>query len=105
MASTFVVAIVAPAGFGQSELVPAWLLFARSEKNNWAVVAVAGVAATQVAGTTLHNFLLLRTDGETVLSDPHIVVSVGSGKIGLLRTAVHFCPRSCGRAKDPGASC
>ena len=64
-----IVSIVAPAGFGKSELIAAWMLFTHSQKRSWATVAVTGVAATQVAGTTLHNFILLRTDGETALAN------------------------------------
>ena len=60
-----IVGIVAPAGYGKSELIAAFLLHAQSCGYDWKTMAVTGVAATQISGSTIHNFLFLRGDGET----------------------------------------
>ena len=60
-------AVVAPAGFGKSELIAAWRCFTELSGACWQAVAVTGVAATQVAGATLHNFLRMQTDGSTAI--------------------------------------
>ena len=64
------VALVAPAGFGKSELISAWLHWIRLKGQTWEVCATTGVAAVQMGGCTLHHLLMCRTDGTTdVVSD------------------------------------
>ena len=57
--------ILAPAGYGKSELLSSWLHFTTSHGLQYAVCAVTGVAATQLSGCTIHNLLSLRADGST----------------------------------------
>ena len=65
-----IVAIVAPAGFGKSELLSAWLHWARLKGQCWEVCATTGVAAVQLGGCTLHHLIMVRQDGSTdVTSD------------------------------------
>ena len=59
------VSILAPAGYGKSELLSAWLHFTASHGSQYAVCAVTGGAATQLGGCTIHNLLSLRADGST----------------------------------------
>ena len=61
----FLVSILAPAGYGKSELLSAWLHFTASHGSKYAVCAVTGVAATQLGGCTIYNLLSLRADGST----------------------------------------
>ena len=64
------VALVAPAGFGKSELISAWLHWIRLKGQTWEVCATTGVAAVQMGGCTLHHLLMCRADGTTdVVSD------------------------------------
>ena len=57
--------IAAPAGYGKSELLSAWLHFVTAHSSQWRVLSITGVAATQLGGSTVHNFALLRADGST----------------------------------------
>ena len=59
------VALVAPAGFGKSELISAWLHWIHLKGHQWEVCATTGVAAVQMGGCTLHHLLLCRKDGTT----------------------------------------
>ena len=61
------VAVVAPAGFGKSELIAAWKYYTALRGHRWEAIAVTGVAATQVGGATVHNFLSMSTDGATTI--------------------------------------
>ena len=61
------VAIVAPAGFGKSELLSAWLSWLKMRRYLWAVCGITGVAASQLEGSTVHNLMLLRADGTSGL--------------------------------------
>ena len=56
------VALAAPAGYGKSEIIQAWLTFLQTQpkKPKWAVLAVTGVAASNAGGTTVHGFFRLR---------------------------------------------
>ncbi len=68
------VCIPPPAGFGKSELISAWLHFTALHGVLWEAIAPTGVAATQVAGSTLHNFGMLDTEGvSTLLQHPERV--------------------------------
>ena len=57
--------IVAPAGFGKSELLSAWMHFLASRGCKHQVCGVTGIAGTQLGGCTVHNLLSLRADGST----------------------------------------
>ena len=59
------VALVAPAGFGKSELLSAWLHFLEERGVCWEPLGITGIAAAQLSGRTVHNFALLRADGST----------------------------------------
>ena len=64
-------ALIAPAGFGKTELAAAWLYLMASLDAVWELCAVTGVAAAQLGGTTLHSLLRMRADGTSALSaDP-----------------------------------
>ncbi|HIL56947.1 MAG TPA: hypothetical protein EYG39_03455, partial [Rhodothermales bacterium] len=62
------VMIPSPAGFGKSELIAAWRYFTEGKKSLWETTSPTGVAATQVAGCTLHALIQLRSDGTSGLS-------------------------------------
>ena len=65
------VSICAPAGYGKSELLSAWLHYTAAQGCKYQVCAVTGVAATQLGGCTLHNLLSLRSDNSTdILQHP-----------------------------------
>ena len=57
------VSVPSPAGYGKSELVAAWLTFMTLHDVHWETLAATGVAATQVAGSTLHSFILMNGEG------------------------------------------
>ena len=56
------VAVAAPAGYGKSQLISAWLMYLQTQKlvPKWVVLAVTGVAASNAGGTTVHAFFRLR---------------------------------------------
>ena len=56
------VAVAAPAGYGKSQLIMAWLMYqqTRNPVQKWVVLAMTGVAASNAGGTTLHAFFRLR---------------------------------------------
>ena len=56
------VAVAAPAGYGKSQLISAWLMYLQTLKEppKWVVLAVTGVAASNAGGTTVHAFFRLR---------------------------------------------
>ena len=56
------VCVVAPAGHGKSTLIAAWLLWLYKHGARWEVAAATGIAASQVAGVTLHALLLADTE-------------------------------------------
>ena len=57
--------VVAQAGNEKSTLCAAWLawLATRDPPEVWEIVALAGIAATQLGGFTLHALLSMDTDG------------------------------------------
>ena len=62
---------MAPAGFGKSELIAAWRCLMHREQQAWEAIAVTGVAATSIGGRTVHNMLMLNTEGSTrIMDDP-----------------------------------
>ena len=63
----FLVRCVAPAGFGKSTLISAWLQWLYvNHKEKWQTLAPTGIASTQVSGATIHAALLLAADGKTL---------------------------------------
>ena len=57
------VAIVAPAGFGKSDLIAAWMRFLITESipaQAWPILAITGVAGANAGGGTLHAFARYR---------------------------------------------
>ena len=56
------VCVPAPAGFGKSELIGAWLNYVEKQGETWQSTAATGVAATQVSGCTLHSFAVMNLD-------------------------------------------
>ena len=52
------VAVAAPAGYGKSQLISAWLMYLQTQKlvPKWVVLAVTGVAASNVGGD-LRSFM------------------------------------------------
>ena len=63
------VAVVAPAGFGKSELIAALMYFCVTVAATCQTIAVTGVAAANCGGCTLHSFALLRSDGTTSIAN------------------------------------
>ena len=63
------VAVPAPAGYGKSQLILAWLAYLRTRPDQplWAVLAVTGVAASNTGGTTVHAFFQMRKEGNSGL--------------------------------------
>ena len=63
------VAVPAPAGYGKSQLILAWLAYLRSrpDQPEWAVLAITGVAASNTGGSTVHAFFQLRKEGNSGL--------------------------------------
>ena len=67
------VAVAAPAGYGKSQIIMAWLTYLQTQKPvpKWVVLAVTGVAASNAGGTTVHAFYRLRKNGPSgVFTDP-----------------------------------
>jgi hypothetical protein len=65
------ICIFAQAGYGKTELSAAWLCYTEMQGALWASSAPTGVAATQVAGCTLHNLTMMSVDGiSTLAQDP-----------------------------------
>ena len=67
------VAIAAPAGYGKSEIIMAWLMYLQTlaEPPIWHVLAVTGVAAANAGGTTVHAFFRLRKNEKSaIFKDP-----------------------------------
>ena len=67
------VAIAAPAGYGKSELIMAWMTYQQTlaDKPTWVVLAVTGVATANAGGTTVHAFFRLRKDAPSaIFKDP-----------------------------------
>ena len=56
------IAVAAPAGYGKSQIIMAWLMYlqTRNPVPKWVVLAITGVAASNAGGTTLHAFFRLR---------------------------------------------
>ena len=63
------VAIVARAGYGKSELIAAWLFWLFLQGANWETTAPTGIAGSQIAGSTLNAFLLADRDLNSKLFD------------------------------------
>ena len=65
--ASFFVALVAPAGFGKTELLASLRLHCclRNKPIAMTSLAVTGVAASQNAGSTVHNYFWLNVDGES----------------------------------------
>ena len=61
------VCIAAPAGFGKTELVSALLHYLVAKGVHWECIAVTGVAASQIAGVTVHSFILASAEGDSCL--------------------------------------
>ena len=61
---SFFIALVAPAGFGKTELLTALRLHCALHGITMTCLAVTGVAAAQNAGSTVHSFLYLNHDNE-----------------------------------------
>ena len=66
------VAVPAPAGYGKTQLIFAWLAYLRTVlingiQPNWAVMAITGVAASNTGGSTAHAFFQLRKEGNSGL--------------------------------------
>ena len=58
-----VVGVAAPAGYGKSHLIQAWLAYLQTRAAlPWSVLAMTGVAASNAGGTTLHAFFHVRRD-------------------------------------------
>ena len=64
------VCLVAPAGFGKSELLAAWRSYATLQGTPWDAVAPTGVAASQVGGTTPPPSKSKNTFGAALLPSP-----------------------------------
>ena len=65
------VCIFASAGYGKTEISAAWLCHMDLNNAIWASSAPTGVAATQVAGCTLHSLTMMSLDGVSTLGkDP-----------------------------------
>ena len=67
------VAVAAPAGYGKSEIIMAWLTYQQTQNSipNWAVLEVTGVAASNAGGTTVHAFFRLRKNAPSaIFKDP-----------------------------------
>ena len=60
--------IFGPAGFGKTEISAAWLCYVKLHGAFWQSSAPTGVAATQIAGSTLHNLTMMSLDGVSTLS-------------------------------------
>ena len=62
-------AVPAPAGYGKTQLILAWLAYLRSrpDQPQWAVLAITGVAASNSGGSTVHAFFQLRKEGNSGL--------------------------------------
>jgi hypothetical protein len=69
MGAPLFVCTVAPAGHGKSTLIAAWLLWLYQRGARWEVAAATGIAASQVAGVTLHSLLLADTDFNSKLHE------------------------------------
>ena len=56
------VAVAAPAGYGKSQIIIAWLTHLQTKNPipKWVVLAVTGVAASNAGGTTIHAFFRMR---------------------------------------------
>ena len=56
------VVIPAPAGYGKSEIIAAWMAYQKTQTTrvDWAILAVTGVAAANAGGTTVHAFFQMR---------------------------------------------
>ena len=66
----FLVCCVAPAGFGKSTLISAWLHWLYvNHKEKWQTVAPTGIAATQIKGATIHAALVCTPDYESKIAD------------------------------------
>ena len=65
------VGVAAPAGYGKSQLIQAWLVYLQTRAASpWSVLAMTGVAASNAGGTTLHAFFQLRREtGSGLYSD------------------------------------
>jgi len=66
------VGVAAPAGYGKSQLIQAWLAYLQTRPVSpiWSVLAMTGVAASNAGGTTLHAFFQLRKEtGSGLYSD------------------------------------
>ena len=59
------VSIIAPAGFGKSELLAAWQYYLMTQRLEWATLATTGVSSTTLGGATLHWFLGVDRYGES----------------------------------------
>ena len=68
-ATPLLVAVPAPAGYGKSQLILAWLAYLRSrdDQPQWAVLALTGVAASNTGGSTVHAFFQMRKEGNSGL--------------------------------------
>ena len=61
------VCIAAPAGFGKTELVSALLHYLVAKGIHWECIAVTGVAASQIVGSTVHSLIQASAEGESSL--------------------------------------
>ena len=61
------VALVAPAGYGKSDLLKAWELEMRLAGTPATVLGPTGIAASNCGGSTIHSFLYLGNDGVSKL--------------------------------------
>ena len=61
------VCIAAPAGFGKTELVSALLHYLITKGIHWECIAVTGVAASQIAGATVHSLIQASAEGYSSL--------------------------------------
>ncbi len=57
------VALVAPAGFGKSDLLKAWNLHLCSQEHHWPILGPTGISASNCGGNTIHSYLYLSSDG------------------------------------------
>ena len=67
------IAVAAPAGYGKSQIIMAWLTYLQTQNPipKWVVLAVTGVAASNAGGTTVHAFFRLRKNAPSgIFTDP-----------------------------------
>ena len=72
-AKPIMVAVAAPAGYGKSQIIIAWLthLQTKNPVPKWVVLAVTGVAASNAGGTTIHAFFRMRKNAASgIFADP-----------------------------------